>query len=222
MKKVIRTISLVLMLAMVFHTMPLSTVGAVDAQTDSIVLYPEYPDRVERDNMYKVYVSQNGNRYEIPVYNYQRHANHYAHAVTVHGELDRRFCEFSFGSGEVTIEIECNVDMSSYSVIPSTAGISGTVSGNTVSFTIDKPQQLVFRLNDDDYTNLAIFADAVETDVPDKNASNVVVFNEQNPAPNDIGTSNEGSATYPAGNILYFEAGWHYVQYLALTSNQQV
>lgn len=222
MKK-IRLLTLILTLVMLFQGMPL-TMGYA-ATNDTIVLYPEFPEKIERDYMYTVYVSQGGEKYEIPVYNSMRHSNHYVGAAGVNGELDRRFCQFSATPSEsnpVTVEIVAHTDFNKYTIIPSVKGIASTVSGNKITFNLTESGQYVFRLNDDDYTNVAIFADALETDVPDKNASNVVVFNEQNPAPNDIGTSNAGTTTYPSGTIFYIEEGWHDVEFFSVQSNQQL
>ncbi|HAB01145.1 MAG TPA: hypothetical protein DCE08_06785, partial [Ruminococcaceae bacterium] len=235
MKKWHKILSLILA-AMLF--LPLLTALAIQGNaqgTDTIVTYPEYPERVARDYLYEVSVSQGGNRYRLPVYNYERHANHYS-GNGVNSEMDRRFCEFSFSSGVVTVEITVHEDMTSYMVMPSEKSIASANTGNTVTFTIDEPGQYVFRINDDDYYNLAIFADAAETDVPNPSAENVVVFDEENPAPKSIQqradssvnsqthtySYAEGTTRYEEGTVLYFAAGWHDVTSLGLDSNQQV
>ncbi len=235
MKKWHKILSLILA-AMLF--LPLLAALAIQGNaqgTDTIVTYPEYPERVARDYLYEVSVSQGGNRYQLPVYNYERHANHYS-GNGVNSEMDRRFCEFSFSSGDVTVEITVHEDMTSYMVMPSEKSIASANADNTVTFTIDEPGQYVFRINDDDYYNLAIFADAAETDVPNPSAENVIVFNEENPAPKSIQrranasvnsvthayTYVDGTTRYAEGTVLYFEAGWHDVTSLGLDSNQQV
>ena len=224
MKKT-RILAIILTLAMLVQIMPVMTLGASAAASDTIVLYPEYPEKIERDYMYRVFVSQGGDKYEIPVYNSMRHANHYVGASGKNAEMDRRFCQFSGTPSEsnpITIEIVANTEFTKYTIIPSIKNIASTVNGNKITFNITESGQYVFRLNDDDYTNVAIFADAVETDVPNKKASNVVVFNEKNPAPNEIGTGTATSTTYPEGTIFYVEEGWHDVQYFAVGTNQQL
>ena len=224
MKK-IKLLAIILVLAMLVQVMPVMTLGVSAAANDTIVIYPEYPEKIERDYMYRVFVSQGGEKYEIPVYNSMRHANHYVGSTGTNAEMDRRFCQFSANPSEtnpVTIEIVANTDFTKYTIIPSIKKIASSANSNKITFNITESGQYVFRLNDDDYTNLAIFADAVETDVPNKNASNVVVFNEQNPAPNDIGTSNAGSTQYPSGTIFYIESGWHDVEFFAVGTNQQL
>ncbi len=228
-------LSLALALLLLLQLIPASALRVAAAQPDGLFLYPEYPKKIARDYLYEVSVSQGGNRYRLPVYNYERHANHYS-GNGVNSEMERRFCEFSFSSGDVTVEITVHEDMTSYMVMPSEKSIASANTGNTVTFTIDEPGQYVFRINDDDYYNLAIFADAAETDVPNPSAENVIVFNEENPAPKSIQrrtnasvnsvthayTYVDGTTRYAEGTVLYFEAGWHDVTYLGLDSNQQV
>ena len=222
MKKT-RILAIILSLVIVLQGMPL-TMGYAD-QTDTIVLYPEYPEKIEQDYMYRVYISQGGNTYEIPVYNSMRHVNHYVReAYGTYSEADRRFCQFSAtpsADNPVTVKVVANIDFTTCSVIPSVKGISPTVSSNEITFEITESGQYVFRLNDNNITNLAIFADAVETDVPDRNAENVVVFNEQNPAPNAIGTYSAGATAYPSDTVFFIE-GWQDVELFELQSGQQL
>ena len=222
MKK-FKTLAVILTLAMLFQVMP--TTFGFAAENDTIVLYPQYPEKIEQDYMYRVYISQGDTTYEIPVYNSMRHVNHYVReAQGTNSEADRRFCQFSASptvDNPVTITVVANIDFTKCSVIPSVKGILPTVSGNEISFDITEAGQYVFRLNDNNITNLAIFADELETDVPDKNADNVVVFNEQNPAPNAIGTYTDGATEYPSDTIFYIE-GWQDVELFELTSGQQL
>lgn len=234
MKKT-RLLAVILVLAMLLQIMP-TPFGASAAESDTIVVYPEYPEQLARDNMYRVYISQGGNTYELPVYNSMRHANHYF-STGYDSETDRRFCEFSFGSGEVTVSIVSKVDMTSYAIMPSIDAIASTYSGNTVTFKIDEAGQYVFRLNDDDSTNLAIFVDPLETDLPKASNSwnnrRQIVKIKPGEAPASIQATydestgkwtNQYSSTgfFAANTTLYFEAGWHDVSSLELVSGQHV
>lgn len=222
MKKT-RVLALLLTIAMLFQAMPL-TMGFA-TENDTIVLYPEYPEKIEQDYMYRVYISQGENTYEIPVYNSMRHLNHYVReAHGTNSEEDRRFCQFSAApsvNNPVTVTVVANIDFTKYSVIPSIKGIDATVNSNEISFEVTESGQYLFRLNDDNSTNLAIFADAIETDIPDKTADNVVVFNEQNPAPNAIGTYSTGAVEYPS-NTVFFVEGWQDVELFELQSGQRL
>ena len=214
MKKT-RVLALILMLAMLVQIMP-TTLGVSAAANDTIVLYPEYPEKIERDYMYRVYVSQGGEEYEIPVYNSMRHSNHYVRGDQgTYSDVDRRFCQFSATpttSNPVTIKVVANTDFTKYSIIPSSKAISSTIVKNEITFDITESGQYVFRLNDNNLTNLAIFADAVETESPSTNKT-VVRYNKNNPAPNKVSRT---------GSVVYIIEDWQDVEFFELRSNQEL
>ena len=221
MKKT-RLLAVILVLAMLVQIMPVMTLGVSAAANDTIVLYPKYPEKIEQDYMYRVYVSQGGDKYEIPVYNSMRHSNNFVNeSYGTDSENDRRFCQFSANpsvSNPVTVEVVVNTNFTKYSIIPSSKRIASTVSSNKITFKITEAGQYMFRLNDNNLTNLAIFADPVETDVPDKNASNVVVFDENNKAPNAIGRK----GTVYSSNTIFYVEDWQDVEFFELQSGQQL
>ncbi len=194
-----------------------------------IILYPEYP-QIKRDYTYTVRISDGEHTETIPVYSDIRHANHYS-AESMHAERDKRFCSFAF-EGEVTLEITANVPFSSYLIAPSDDPVESTFEDGVIRFQLDRPRQVALRLNDDVDSYLGIFADAPETDIPDKDGECVVVFNAENPAPENIqwfrkkvdspSGLDENCAVYPEGTVFYFEAGWHDVTHLGLMSAQQL
>lgn len=223
MKKT-RILALILMFAMLIQIMPTITLGVSAASgNDTIVLYPEYPEKIERDYMYRIFVSQGGDEYEIPVYNSMRHTDYMSRGeVGAFSEKDRRFCQFSATPSEdnpVTVKVVVNTDMKSYSVIPSSKNIESAYSGNVVTFEITESGQYVFRLNDNDVTNVAIFADEVETHAnvsaleTAKKAEGytVVRYNASNSAPNEVSRT---------GKIFYIIEGWQDVEKFELKSNQ--
>lgn len=165
MKKIL---SLVLALVMV-----LSVIGTIPvfAAEGELIIYPEYPTVLPRNYDYEVEVSQNGETHAIPVYGTGRIDDSFSGAKLT----DRRFCEFAF-EGEVTIRIRPRNNMSKYVITPTNRQIDSTYSNGWVEFKITKPQTLVFRMNDDVELDLAIFADAPQTNVPDKNAEDVMYF----------------------------------------------
>ena len=142
-----------------------------------IIIYPEYPI-LKRDYTYTVRISDGQHTEAIPVYSDIRHANHYS-AHSMHAERDKRFCSFAF-EGEVTVEIKVNQRFESYIIAPSDDPVESTFEDGVIRFTLDRPRQVAIRLDDDVDSYLGIFADGPETDIPDKNAGNVVVFNEAN------------------------------------------
>ncbi len=194
-----------------------------------IILYPEY-EGIKQDHTYSVSISDGYRKERIPVYSDIRHANHYS-AYSMHGERDKRFCAFSF-EGEVTLEISVNLPFSSYLIVPSDDPVESNFEGGVIRFSLDRPRQVLLRLDNDEDSYLAIFADAAETDIPDKNGDNVVVFNAENPAPAHIQRRRKAAdgafeldsdtSLFPEGTVFYFEAGWHDVSHLGLERDQQL
>ena len=78
--------------------------------------------------------------------------------------------------GEVVIDIEMpglNKAVESAVVLPSSCGIVPTVSDGHVTFTVTEPGQYTVVYNDNVNKATHIFANAIETDVPDPNDPNV-------------------------------------------------
>lgn len=113
---------------------------------------------------------------------------------------------FSF-SGSVTIEVKViNPDKVPVAgiirILPTRYGISPTVNGNTISFTMTKPGQFSVEIGENGYKNgLMIFADPLETDIPDETSNQYAVL--KNAIPADI---NAVSATCSG---VYFKSGVH-------------
>lgn len=143
-----------------------------------LIEYPEYPEEIARDYMYSVSVRQKNNVKELTVYNHVR--EFFYQDRFDGGDTNRRFCEFAFSGSAVTVDVKVNTDFDTYSVIPTSKGFKSTYADGVISITMDKPEQVVVILDDDVNTALAIFADAPETDIPDKDDVDVYVegFNE--------------------------------------------
>jgi FG-GAP-like repeat len=90
---------------------------------------------------------------------------------------------FSF-AGSVTVQVTNSKTFTSARILPSHAQIISTVSGHTVSFTLDQPGQYAVdfcatgetctEVNDTDLTNpMLVFANPIETNTPNPLAANV-------------------------------------------------
>ena len=118
---------------------------------------------------YTVRVRQVGDKKWTDLYEYNV-------KVDMDTNSDASMVQFNF-SGEVEIMIQKNNDeVRSVDVRPLSKGITPEVDGNFVTFTIDQPQKLSVEFNNDKLHNLHIFANAIETEVPDKNDPNVMYF----------------------------------------------
>lgn len=110
-------------------------------------------------------------------------------------------------SGAATVEVKV-LDHAkvpgggSVAVLPSRHGVTPTVSGDVVTFTLTKPGQFSVEIGEDGYKNgLMIFADPPETDIPDSTSTEYAVL--QNAKPSDLKTVS------PSHSGLYFSDGVH-------------
>ncbi|WNR45673.1 glycosyl hydrolase family 28 protein [Paenibacillus roseipurpureus] len=112
------------------------------------------------------------------------------------------FASFDFSSGPVTITVTTNFDITSGVVIrPLAAGITPTVSGRTITFSVSNPVNLSIEVNGDIDNNLALFANPIETAAPqDNGASNVLYM--------DPGT-HSSNINWGTKDTLYFRPGVH-------------
>jgi polygalacturonase len=79
-------------------------------------------------------------------------------------------------SGSVTVSVTQVGGVKTAKILPTSSGITPTLAGNRVSFTITKPSQLTLELNGDWMNSLHIFANPVETNIPDAGDPNVIYF----------------------------------------------
>ena len=167
----------------------------------TLIKYPELPKgKIPYDYDYSVRVIQGDKSIDVPVYN-PVYASDYFNRQLYNFDQHRRYAEFAFSGDPVTIEITVHNNFSSYSIMPSSKAIPSEINGNVITYTLDKPCTTVLKLNNDKDTHLTIFAEAPETNVPDKNASNVIYF-EAGYHEIEGGVLNVGDDT-----TVYLEAG---------------
>ena len=141
-----------------------------------LIKYPEIPEaNLPRDYDYSVRVIQGNKVIEIPVYN-PVFASDYFNRDTNNWDQHRRYAEFAFSGDPVTVEVTVYNNFKSYTIMPSSKAIPSKIKGNVITYTITEPCATVLKLNNDKDTHLTIFAEAPETDIPDKNAENVIYF----------------------------------------------
>ena len=83
---------------------------------------------------------------------------------------------FDLKKGPATITVTVEEQVTSAKVLPTSFGITPTVSGKTVSFQVEKPQHVTVEVNGDHIRSLHIFVNPEETDIPDPNDPNVLYF----------------------------------------------
>ncbi|MFG0255388.1 MAG: glycosyl hydrolase family 28 protein, partial [Rhodopirellula sp. JB053] len=85
------------------------------------------------------------------------------------------FASFDF-SGEVTVEVTIPDSVTTAKILPASAGIEPNIQGQTVSFSLSSPSKLTIEINGETTRSLHLFANEVETNVPDPNDPDVIYF----------------------------------------------
>lgn len=110
------------------------------------------------------------------------------------------FAMFAFEDTTVTVEITCNFTVNTVKIKPTSYGISHTVSGNVITFTLSGNNKFI-DVEVNGYTNpLFIFAEAPETNVPSSTDPDIIWYG---PGVHDIGFQKD----IPAGKTLYISPG---------------
>jgi hypothetical protein len=78
--------------------------------------------------------------------------------------------------GTVEITVTCPKSIKSAKLLPSSNGLTPVIAGNRVTFTISKPQQLALEVNGGWVHCLQLFANPMETDVPQPDNPDVIYF----------------------------------------------
>ncbi len=170
---------------------------AQNSLADEVVTYPG-PDGITPSNQYSVVVEQGGTEYDSFVYlsNRQQSTNL---------SLTTSWTTFSF-SGPVTVTITKlqGGPIGTCNILPSSFGITPQISGNTVSFDLDQPRKISVEFDGDITHPMLVFADALETDIPNPNDSDVLYFGP--------GLHNIGDTTIASGTKTVYLAGGAYVK----------
>lgn len=153
--------------------------------------------------IYEVRVTQNGVTMQSFVY---QDDNKFTNAKSSMTDWNH-WTTFSF-SGSVSIEVtKLTGNIGSGEIRPSAKNIPLTVSGNKITFTLDRPEKLFIKLDSMYEHPLFIFADTVETNIPNKNDPNVVYWG---PGVHDIGEhyTIESNKTYYLAGGAYLKGSF--------------
>ena len=123
--------------------------------TDKVEVYPNYSVNTA-SALYKVKVDG----VELPVVSY--------------GKDEYDYGEFSMKKGPVQVEVTFRDNISTYEISPQKLGLTGTVSGNKLTFTLERDEYLILKINGNN-RRLILTADPAQTDVPA--ASGEGIFN---------------------------------------------
>ena len=167
------------------------------AAPSSLVTYPA-PKEAELNDDFTVEVRQEGGEWQgVPSYLIKvdevRGTDHCPEPASL--------ATFDF-SGRVEVRVTYNKGaVDSAKVRPLSYGIPCTVEGNQVLFALERPGNLSVEVNGDIFHNLHLFANPVETDVPDKDDPDVMFFGPGMHVPDS------GIVRVPSGKTLYLAGG---------------
>ncbi|KAF7591062.1 hypothetical protein BBP40_002022 [Aspergillus hancockii] len=119
-------------------------------------------------------------------------------------EHNTSFASFDF-SGFVDVLVTYNNGPVKSAVVrPYSYGIQPTIKGNTISFSLDRPRNVVVQVNDDIFDTLQLFTNQIETNVPNLQDPNVLYFG--------LGIDNgpitgNGTLVVPSGKTVYLAPG---------------
>ncbi|HTN19724.1 MAG TPA: glycosyl hydrolase family 28 protein [Pelobium sp.] len=117
---------------------------------------------------------------------------------------DASMVYFDF-SGTVELAVtKNNSNFSSVAIRPFSKNIQTKKEGNTVFFTLDKPQKLSVEFDGDKLHNLHVFANELEKDIPSPSDPNVMFFGPGVHQPDDIPGD---EIRIPSGKTVYIAGG---------------
>jgi hypothetical protein len=136
------------------------------------------------------------------------------------------YCEFSM-AGAVSVVVTASQTITNFSISPVNAGITGTASGNTLTFTLPSPQYLILKINN--LRNLVVAADALETNAPPSSGTGIYNVTSTPYNADKTGATLATTAIQSAINdaaaargIVYVPAGVYLCGNLHLTNNSSL
>jgi len=234
MKSVIKYILIIMLVAGCQDRdyLPLGNPGNSDLPDDPNLTLAVYDDPdgfpgVPQSSIYEVTLIQGTYRVKIPVFQsdcpvfelgYMNMTADDVYPLTIFKGRSISWVNFSFDK-EVTIEVKVintdkvPVDASNTKILPTRYGITPSVNGDVVTFTMTKPGQCSVEIGADGYKNgLMIFANPAETNAPDPAKDNSYAVLDHATA--------ASIAAVPANKSgIYFKAGVHDIGVYAIPVN---
>ena len=170
---------------------------------NKLVIYPEFDERIRRDYLYTVSVTQGARTERLPVYNHTEPSRVNRNPRNgKRADADRRFCSFAF-SGSVRVDIRVGRDFHDYAVIPSAKRFRHSFRDGVISVYLDHPDYFAVRLDGGDHTVLAVLADAPEQDIPTAGEKTLICDRWQEVSGGILTLDQPGTTLYiPAGAVL--------------------
>lgn len=177
-------------------------------KSKNVVVYPALPDKKHKSDRYEVTVSDNSISQDSYVYrapnNDQRWFTFWPDDE-VWMTAENHFTSFSFkGSITVKVTLPKRSSISSVVVRPLSEYINASISGNTVTFSLDEPANLYVEIDGEKRYPLFIFANPPEKNIPAENDPGVVYFG---PGIHDVGIGGNDAQKIQVGKTVYIAGG---------------
>ena len=155
----------------------------------------------------KFHVSVDG--IDVPVYNARictehiqgRHAAGIVEQSDLHYDITG-FTSFDLKKGSAKVTVSVKDHIYTAKILPTSYGTKSTIKDNTISFDVDKPQQLTVEVNGDHIRSLHLFVNPEETDIPDPNDPNVVYFGPGIHEISSVSVIGDNKTVYIAGGAV--------------------
>ncbi|MEN8158322.1 MAG: glycosyl hydrolase family 28 protein [Bacteroidota bacterium] len=114
-------------------------------------------------------------------------------------------CFDSDYSKRIDVRVEKKgVAVSDVQIRPQSAAVVPSVDGNVIEFSLTEPKKLSVEINGDQLGNLMVFANDLETDIPDSTAANVHYFG---PGMHLLGEDGTGTLSVKSNETVYIAGG---------------
>ncbi len=121
--------------------------------------------------------------------------------VFVYNTRTAAIAYFSF-QGKVDLKVTFLSPIYNYDIRPKSRNIAGELYRNTISFSLDKPENLSVEINKNIKRPLFIFANPIETSIPNKNDKNVLFYEGGKIHTPGIVTFKSNQTVYIAGGAI--------------------
>ena len=155
----------------------------------------------------KFKVSVNG--INVPVYNARictedmqgRHAAGIAAQSDLYFDITG-FASFDLKKGAAKVTVAVDNYIYTAKILPASYGTKSTIKDNTITFEVDKPQQLTVEINGDHTRSLHLFVNPEETDIPDSNDPDVIYFGPGIHEITSLSVVGDNKTVYIAGGAI--------------------
>jgi hypothetical protein len=141
-------------------------------------------------------------RQSVPVYIAQVAALGTAKQSGMFIPYDTAFASFDL-QGSVTVSVTCPEAVIRANILPNSSGVTPTISGHTLTFTVSKPCQLEVEVNGDWMHSLQFFVNPIETNAPRPDDPDVIYFGPGVHQVEDLQVGS-GKTVYIAGGAVVY------------------